>query len=93
MESGASLDEESDLKVSSPLEMASIHYQQFVSRIQEWKRNIQPIPGNLASLNLQSKKSIENVLAWSLPLNWSWYMPSLPLVQLLNRLANNKPFP
>jgi hypothetical protein len=48
MESGASLDKEGNLKVGSPLEMASMHYQQVTSRIQEWIRTIESNPTKLS---------------------------------------------
>ena len=52
MESGASLDKEGNLKVGSPLEMASMHYQQVASRIQEWKRTIESNPAKFGELEL-----------------------------------------
>ncbi len=50
MESGASLDKEGKLTVGSPLEMASMHYQQVAARIQEWRRLIEFDPGKFCEL-------------------------------------------
>jgi hypothetical protein len=50
MESGASLDKEGKLQVGSPLEMASMHYQQVVGRIQEWKGVIESDPNRFCEL-------------------------------------------
>jgi hypothetical protein len=50
MESGASLDKEGKLQVGSPLEIASMHYQQVAGRIHEWKRVIESNPGRFCEL-------------------------------------------
>ena len=67
MESGASLDKEGNLKVGSPLEMASMHYQQVASRIQEWKRTIESNPSKFGELELaiheEYRKGADMVLA------------------------------
>jgi hypothetical protein len=67
MESGASLDKEGNLKVGSPLEMASMHYQQVASRIQEWKRTIESNPAKFGELELavheEYRKGADMVLA------------------------------
>jgi hypothetical protein len=50
MESGASLYREGRLQAGSPLEMASMHYQQVAGRIHEWKRVIESNPGKFCAL-------------------------------------------
>jgi hypothetical protein len=59
MECSASLDKECNSKVGTPFEMASMHYQQVASSIQEWKRTIDSNPAKFSEL--ESMKSIEKV--------------------------------
>jgi hypothetical protein len=67
MESGASLDKEGNLQVGSPLEMASMHYQQVAANVQQWKTAIESNPGKFGELELavhqEYRKGADMVLA------------------------------